>query len=86
MIAAMTTNNLRLLVEHALQTDIGTFLDPYHVAEHLDQGRLVAIKVEHPLLETGKASILVRSGQTLPQSAREVIDWILNKLQVFVKR
>ena len=86
MIAAMTTNNLRMLIDHALQTDVGTFLDPFHVAEYLDDGRLVALKVDHPLLESGKASMLVRSGQALPRPAKEVIDWILDRSRVFAKR
>ncbi|UIK14629.1 LysR family transcriptional regulator (plasmid) [Rhizobium leguminosarum] len=49
MIAAVTANSLRLLIDHALQTDLGTFLDPFHVAEYLNEGRLVALKVDHPL-------------------------------------
>ncbi|MBM7324716.1 LysR family transcriptional regulator [Agrobacterium sp. S2] len=86
MIAALTTNNLRMLIDQALKADIGTFLDPFHVAEYLETGQLVALSIDHPLLVSGKASILVRSGQTLPKPAREVLDWILNKSSVFAKR
>ena len=86
MIASMTTNNLRMLIDQALQTNVGTFLDPFHVADYLDDGQLVALKVDHPLLESGKASMLVRSGQVLPRPAKEVIDWILGRSRVFAQR
>nr|WP_292588283.1 LysR substrate-binding domain-containing protein [Mesorhizobium sp.] len=79
LIPAITTNSLHLAVEYALNTNVGTFIDPFHISDHLNSGRLPSFKVEHPLLDSGRASVLIRAGQTLPTAAREIVDWILYK-------
>lgn len=84
--AALTTNSLHLAVEHAIHSAFGTFIDPFHIAEHQRAGRLRALRVEHPLLGSGQASLLVRAGQGLPTASQAVIDWILNKSSVFARR
>ena len=84
--AALTTNSLHLAVQHAVHSPFGTFIDPFHISDHLEDGRMKALKVEHALLGSGKASLLARAGRALPAASQEVIDWILNKSNVFAQR
>lgn len=84
--AALTTNSLHLAVQHAIHSPFGTFIDPFHISDHLEQGQLRVLRVEHPVLGSGQASLLVRAGQVLPTASREVIDWIINKSSVFAAR
>jgi DNA-binding transcriptional LysR family regulator len=86
VVPALTTNDLRIAIDYAKRTNVGTFLDSSHVRDDIARGELFSVRVTHPLLERGQGKLLVRSGHPLTNSARQIIDWILQRSTIFEQR
>jgi DNA-binding transcriptional LysR family regulator len=86
VVPALTTNDLHIAIDYAKRTNVGTFLDSSHIKDEIARGELFSVRVAHPLLERGQGKLLVRSGHPLPNAARQIIEWILQRSKIFAPR
>ena len=76
-------NSSRVLLRFAEEWN-GVVLAPaFSVAEELQAGRLVALQLENPLVESAEAHLITRRGRRLPPAAGSLLRHLRATLRVF---
>jgi DNA-binding transcriptional LysR family regulator len=80
----LTTNSLTVL-KHFVKKGAGaTLIGIYGAIHEITTGELVALPIAHPLFESVKARVLVRAGRPLSAAADTLLEWMLERMSMFV--
>jgi len=83
---ALRTNSIAVLKQFARAGMGFSFLPAFVVAQEVEDGLLVALQIEHPVLASGEAHMIVRIGRTMPESAFQLLQHLTSWMQAFSKK
>jgi DNA-binding transcriptional LysR family regulator len=80
---AFTSNTLLMLKQFAKVSSGISFLTDFSVKAEVAAGELVAIPIDHPLLNNQYARVLVKANRPLTRSSKELLSIIQKRMSVF---
>lgn len=82
----LTTNSLTVLKHFAKKGSGATLIGQFGAMHEIAAGELVALPVAHPLFQSAKARVLVRSRRPLSAAADELLAWMLSRMSMLAVR
>lgn len=80
---AFTANTLSMLKKFAKISDGISFMTDFAVRNEVSQGELVAIPIDHPLLNKQYARLMIKANRPLTYSSKELLSLIRKRMPVF---
>ncbi|MDX1303590.1 LysR family transcriptional regulator [Photobacterium sp.] len=80
---ALTTNSFAAIKQFAIANLGVTVLPAFVAAKEIDEGILVSVPIDNPILKSGETHVITRVGRTLPPSATTLLSILhrwLNKM------
>lgn len=81
--AAFTSSTISMLKQFAKISDGVSFLTDFSVKNEVAAGELVAIPIDHPLLNNQYARVLVKANRPLTRAVKEMLFVIQEQMSVF---
>lgn len=82
----LTTNSIAVLKQFARAGMGFTFLPAFVVAREIEDGQLLALAIDHPVLQNGEAHMITRVGRKLPESAFLLLQHLTEWMKAFAAR
>jgi DNA-binding transcriptional LysR family regulator len=79
----LTTNSISV-VKHFVRAGLGISLLPaFAVSQEVDDGQLLALPINHPVLAGAEAHIVTRLGRQLPMAANQLLLQLVSRMRAF---
>jgi DNA-binding transcriptional LysR family regulator len=79
----MTTTSLTVLKRMVADGNLVTLIGEFAARREVDSGELTTVPVDHPLLRSTHARLLVKASRSLTPGPMELLKWIQQRLPVF---
>jgi DNA-binding transcriptional LysR family regulator len=79
----LITNSLTGLKRFAASGNFAALMGEFAAYREILSEDLAVVPIDHPLFRGTKAKVLVKAGRPLVAAAQELLDWILNKMDMF---
>jgi DNA-binding transcriptional LysR family regulator len=79
----LTTNSLTALKRFVASGNFVTLMGEFAAYREIASEELAIVPIDHPLFLGVKARVLLKSGRPLVAAAQELLDWILQRMQMF---
>lgn len=80
---ALTTNSLTALKRFVANENFITLIGEFAAWREIASGDLAIVPIDHPLFRGTRARVLIKAGRPLTAAARELLDWILQRMSMF---
>ncbi|AJC19407.1 LysR substrate-binding domain-containing protein [Pandoraea pulmonicola] len=83
LIASVATNSIAVL-KHYVRAGLGaTFLPAFAVSQEIEAGVLLALPIDHPILNGAEAHLVTRAGRRLSGAANRLLTHLAGKMEAF---
>ncbi|SEK53732.1 DNA-binding transcriptional regulator, LysR family [Roseateles sp. YR242] len=79
----LVTNSLTALKRIVAEGRFATLIGEFAARRELDAGELTVVPIDHPLLRSTQARVLVKAGRPLGAAGDELLSWILARMPMF---